>query len=217
MQLLKRTLAAAGLMSALTLPAVAVNHLTFEQLLSVVLFENENAYADPTGFVCRFINLTDPTDSCKVDFRVVDERSCKVEIVREIRATYTDGAERGREFIKLREVFTLASLNLMGVGPPDIDEVARSARVSFKGEIDIYRHEGYHYTYALDQSGAYKGCRVDGVVKDIPEAACIEAGTHTPSASKSMSLVFNQNGYNRSLAAVRWLQKNYCPSGGEAL
>lgn len=208
-------LAAIVATAAAVLPGHAVNLLSFEQLLSVVFWEDETAYLDTKTFFCRGIALEAPDDSCNATMRVIDAKACKVEIMREFRATYGNGT--GREFMHTREVFTLANINLDKVRDAEIDEVKQTARQKFESETDIYFQEGYQHGFALDGEGKYKACRTGGEEKDISEAECVKSGVKLLWSKKTMTLGFNLPKYNRSMAAIRWLQKEYCPPNGEAL
>ena len=86
--------------------AAAVNTLTFNELISVVFFEDERAYLDTKAFFCHFIALNGPGDYCNASLRVLDPKTCKTEVLRELQVTYGEGS--GREFMRSREVFTLA-------------------------------------------------------------------------------------------------------------
>jgi hypothetical protein len=195
------------------IPALAVRDLSFEQLLSVVFFESEDAYQYPSPYLCRHITLTAPDDVCNVSFRILDRPTCKVEIVREYRATWKAGSESGREMLLSKDVVTLANINLPKIGPPEFDNQRKTARMTLVGDLDIDRHEGYEYSVVLDERGAYKACRVDGVQKDVAEDVCANLGTKPVQNRKEMPLVFSRANYNRSMAAVRWLQQTYCPLG----
>lgn len=199
--------------AAITL-ARAEQDVTFERLLSYVFFENYVAYADPKTFFCRNIALPGEGDACDADFRIVDDNSCKIEVTRQFRATWADG--RGREFMRAREVFTVANLNLERTQPTQ-DDAAKTTRAVFVSDIDIYRHEGYQFAYDLDANGQYKACRIDGQSLDIPEQECVLKGAKPPSASKEMTLLFTQRGFKKAMAAVRYLQTKYCPAGGNKL
>ena len=197
------------------LPALAVRELSFEQLLSVVFFESEEAYQFPTPYLCRHIALTAPDDICKVSFRIVDRPTCKVEIVREYRATWKDGTAAGREIMQSKDVVTIANINLPKIGPPVFDNQRRTARMTLVGDLDIDRHEGLEYSVLLDEHGAYKACRIGGEQKDVSEEVCAKFGKKPAESRKELPLVFSKANYNRSMAAVRWLQKTYCPLSGE--
>lgn len=187
---------------------------TFKELLSYVFFEDESAYLDPTNFICHHIVLGGDGDFCNVTFRVIDANSCKIEVDREIRATFDDG--KGREFLLAKEIFTVANLDLERTAP-ETDKQKHTTRAIFEADIDIYRHEGYQYSFALDERGAYRACRIDGKETDISEAECVQAGTKAPSASKKMTLLFSEKGFARAMGAVRQLQHSYCPAGGNKL
>ena len=204
-------------LAAAIVPAFAVRDLTFEQLLSVVFFESEDAYKYPTPYLCRHITLTAPDDECKVSFRILDRPTCKVEIVREYRATYKDGAAAGREIMRSKDTVTIANINLFKIGQPVFDNQRRTARMTLVGDIDIDRHEGFEYSTLLDEHGAYRACRVGGEEKVISEEVCARFGTKPAESSRELALVFSKSNYNRSMAAVRWLQKTYCPMGGDPL
>lgn len=195
--------------------AAAVNTLTFSELISVVFFEDERAYLDTKAFFCHFIALNGPGDYCNASLRVLDPKTCKTEVLRELQVTYGEGS--GREFMRSREVFTLASLDLTTLKEPEIDEKSGAFRQRFEAPIDIYTHEGFQYSFLLDEKGGYKACRIDGKEMQVSEDDCVKAGTKEPSTSKKMALGFNPDKYNRSMAAIRWLQKTYCPAGGDPL
>ncbi len=193
----------------------AVNTLTFSELISVVFFEDERAYLDTKVFFCHFIALSGPGDYCNASLRVIDPKTCKTEVIRELQVTYGGGT--GREFMLSREVFTLATLDLTTLKEPEIDDQKGTMRQRLTAATEIYTHEGFQYGFILDEKGDYKGCRVDG--KDLPVSKddCVKAGTKDPSTSKTMTLGFNKDKYNRSMAAIRWLQKTYCPPAGDPL
>jgi hypothetical protein len=195
--------------------ALAVNTLTFSELISVVFFEDERAYLDTKAFFCHFIALSGPGDYCNASLRVLDPKTCKTEVLRELQVTYDGG--KGREFMRAREVFTLASLDLTTLKEPEIDDKSGAFRQRFEAPIDIYAHEGFQYSFLLDENGGYKACRIDGKEMQVSEDDCVKAGTKEPSTSKKMALGFNPDKYNRSMAAIRWLQKTYCPVGGDPL
>ncbi len=207
------TLGAAAVLSATSV--AAVNTLTFEELISVVFFEDERAHLDTKAFFCHFIVLSGPGDYCNASLRVIDPKTCKAEVLRELQVTYGQGA--GREFMRAREVFTLASLDLTKLKEPEVDAQSGALRQRFEAPIDIYAHEGFQYSFLLDDKGGYKACRIDGKELQVPEDDCVKAGTKASSTSKTMTLGFNKDKYNRSMAAIRWLQKTYCPAGGEPL
>jgi hypothetical protein len=207
------TLGAAALLSATAV--AAVNSLTFSELISVVFFEDERAYLDTKSFFCRYIALSGPGDYCNASLRVLDPKTCKTEVLRELQVTYGGGA--GREFMRSREVFTLASLDLTTLKEPEVDEKSGAFRQRFEAPIDIYAHEGFQYSFLLDEKGGYKACRIDGKELQVSEDDCVKAGTKETSTSKKMMLGFNPDKYNRSMAAIRWLQKTYCPAGGDPL
>lgn len=204
---------AAVLAGLLASAAHAVNQLNYDQLLSVVFFEDENAWRDPTGYFCQFIALKDKDDYCKVTMTYIEPKLCKVEVKREMRVTWDDG--KGRDFFRSRDVFTLANLNLSKLREPEIDDAKKTSRQTFTEPIDVKWHEGHQYTVALED-GKYKACLVDGVTQTMTEEDCAAAGLEPYAGSKTMALAFNTENYNRALAAIRWLQKNYCPLG-EAL
>lgn len=205
-------LATLGLVAALT-PAYAVANLSFEQLLSVVFFEDENAYQYPTPLFCHLVALTDPNDTCDVSFRVVEPATCKVEIIRQYRVTYGQG--KGREFMRAKDVVTIANIDMPKVAPPLFDPARRTARTTLVGDLDINRHEGYEYSYLLDEKGNYSACRMSGMALAIPEEECVKVGTVPAASSRQLPLVYSGASYNRSMAAVRWLQTSFCPAGGE--
>lgn len=201
----------AALLAALvTTAAHAVNDLNYDELLSVVFFEDENAWRDPTGYFCQFIALKDKDDYCKVTMTYIEPKLCKVEILREMRVTWEDG--KGREFFRSRDVFTLANLTLTKLREPEVDDAKKTSRQTFIEPIDVKWHEGHQYTVALE-NGQYKGCITGGVSKDLPEKDCAGTGLEPYTGTKTMSLAFNSENYNRAMAAIRWLQKNYCPLG----
>lgn len=195
--------------------ALAVNSLTFSELISVVFFEDERAYLDTKTFFCQFIALSGPGDYCNASLRVIDPKSCKTEVIRELQVTYGGGS--GREFMRSREVFTLASLDLTTLKEPEIDDEKGTMRQRLTAATEIYTHEGFQYGFVLDDKGGYKACQIDGKEMQVSEDNCVKAGTKEPSTAKSMTLGFNKDKYNRSMAAIRWLQKTYCPAGGDPL
>ena len=207
----RRIGATAALLAGLLASAAhAVNHLNYDQLLSVVFFEDENAWADPTGFFCQFIALKDKDDYCKVTMTYVEPKLCKVEIKREMRITWENG--EGRDFFRSRDVFTLANLNLSKVREPEVDDEKKTSRQTFNEPMDVKWHEGHQYTVALDD-GKYKACIVNGVNTPMTEEDCAKSGVEAYAGTKTMSLLFNTENYNKAMAAIRWLQKNYCPLG----
>jgi hypothetical protein len=189
--------------------------LTFSELIAVVFFEDERAYLDTKAFFCHFIALSGPGDYCNASLRVIDPKTCKTEVIRELQVTYNGGA--GREFMRSREVFTLATLDLTTLKEPEIDDEKGTMRQRLTAATDIYTHEGFQYGFLLDGKGDYQGCKIEGKDLQITEDECVKAGTKEPSASKTMTLGFNKDKYNRSMAAIRWLQKTYCPPTGDAL
>lgn len=194
-----------------TAAAQAVAELNFDELISVVFFEDENAYKDPTGFFCRFIALKDKDDYCKVTLTYIEPKLCKVEVLREMRVTWEDG--KGREFIRARDVFTLANINLTKLAEPEIDDAKGTSRQRFEETINVKWHEGYHYTFALGADGKYASCLSKEAQPSMSEEECVKAGQEPYTGTKSLALLFNSANYNRSMAAIRWLQKNYCPAG----
>ena len=208
------TLGAAALLAAAT-SAIAVNTLTFSELISVVFFEDERAYLDTKIFFCQYIALSGPGDYCNASLRVIDPKTCKTEVVRELQVTYGGGA--GREFMRSREVFTLAALDLTTLKEPEIDNEKGSMRQRLTAATDIYTHEGFQYGFVLDEKGDYKGCKIDGKDLAVPKDECVKTGTKELANSKTMTLGFNKEKYNRSMAAIRWLQKTYCPPAGDPL
>jgi hypothetical protein len=211
----KRLLCAIAFLAAAVLPALAVRELSFEQLLSVVFFESEDGYKYPAPFLCRHVALTAPDDTCNVSFRIIEPKICKVEIVREYRATWKNGNGAGREVMRSVDVVTLAYINLPKVGPPVFDPQRNTARMTLVGDLDFDRHEGLEYSVLFDDRGAYKSCKVGGVERDVSEEACAKLGKKPVENRKTMPLVFSRVNYNRSIAAVRWLQESYCPLPGE--
>ena len=207
------TLAGAVVLGATS--AAAVNTLTFSELISVVFFEDERAYLNTKAFFCSFITLSGQGDYCNASLRVLDPKTCKTEVIRELQVTYGGGA--GREFMRSREVFTLATLDLTTLKEPEIDEKSGAMRQRLTAATEIYSHEGFQYGFVLDDKGDYKGCRIDGKDTQVFEDDCVKAGTKEPMSSKTMTLGFNKDKYNRSMAAIRWLQKSYCPVVGEPL
>lgn len=196
-------------------PAFAVRDLYFGQLLSVIFFESEDGYKYPAPFLCRHVALTAPDDMCNVSFRIIEPDSCKVEIVREYRATWKDGTAAGREVMRSKDVVTLANINLPKVGPPEIDTVRNTARMTLVGDLDIDRYEGLEYSVVLDVRGAYRTCKIGGVEKDVSEEACAMLGKKPVENRKTMPLMFSRANYYRSMAAVHRLQTAYCPLAGE--
>ena len=197
-------------------PSATAAEPTFEELLSYVFFEDTAAYLDPRNFVCRHIALTKADDFCNASFRVIDPNACKVEVIREYRATWAHDNQAGREFMRAREIFTVANIDLQkvrtenGVRP-------RSRRARFEGGIDIYRHDGYQYAFDLDSDGFYHACRIDGASVDINEADCVARGTKPVTASEKMSLLFSETGFDKAMSAVKRLQADFCPAGGNKL
>lgn len=207
----RRILATAAVLGGLLASAAhAVNHLNYDQLLSVVFFEDENAWADPTGYFCKFIALKDKDDYCKVTMTYIEPKLCKVEIKREMRVTWDNG--EGRDFFSSRDVFTLANLSLGKLREPEVDDAKKTSRQTFHEALDVKWHEGHQYTVAL-ADGKYKACIVNGVSTPMSEEDCAKSGMEPYAGSKTMSLAFNSENYNKAMAAIRWLQKNYCPLG----
>ena len=188
----------------------------FEELLSYVFFEDTEAYLDPRNFVCRHIALTKTDDFCHATFKVIDPNACKVEVIREYRATWTQDNKSGREFMRAKEIFTVANIDLQNVRT-EAGVRARSKRARFEGAIDIYRHEGHQYAFDLDSNGFYHTCRIDGAALDISEAECVARGTKSVSGSTKMSLLFSERGFDKAMSAVKRLQKSFCPAGGNKL
>lgn len=188
----------------------------FEELLSYVFFEDTEAYLDTRNFVCRHIALTKADDFCHATFKVIDPNACKVEVIREYRATWTLDNKSGREFMRAKEIFTVANIDLQNVRTePGVR--AHSKRARFEGAIDIYRHEGHQYAFDLDSDGFYHACRIDGAAVDISEAECIARGTKPVSGSTKMSLLFSETGFDKAMSAVKHLQRDFCPAGGNKL
>lgn len=96
--------------------ARAVDEPSYEELISLVFFEDARAYLDPTGHFCSYIALEDKDDFCKATMTTIDRKLCKVEVTRELRATYSNG--KGREFMNSRDVFTLANFDLSKLKEP---------------------------------------------------------------------------------------------------
>lgn len=207
----KRRIGAAVAFLAAAGAAGAVAELNFDELISVVFFEDEQAYKDPTGFFCRFIALKDKDDYCKVTLTYIEPKLCKVEVLRDMRVTWDNG--KGREFLRSRDVFTLANVDLTKLTEPQVDDARGTSRQTFSNALNVKWHEGHQYTFALSPDGGYKACIVNGTEQDIPEKDCVAAGQQPYAGTKTMSLIFNTQNYNRSMAAIRWLQKNYCPAG----
>lgn len=205
--------AALAALGAITQTALAVNQLSYDELISVVFFESEKAYLDPTGFFCQFIALSGKDDYCKVSLTSIDPRLCKVEVTREMRVTHSEG--KGRDFFRSRDVFVLAHLELEKLVEPEVDYEHKSSRQTFTSPLNIKWHEGETYSVTLDASGAYKTCVIGGEEKVISEADCVKAGQEPMAATRSMSLLFSNDNYNRSMAAIRWLQKSFCTRGDE--
>jgi hypothetical protein len=181
---------------------------SIEALLSVVFFENEFAYQDAETFVCRNIALTADGDYCHASFKVLDPALCKVEIVREMRATW--GEEKGREFILAKEVFTLANID------PDrtVQEIVpdkKAARSRLEGLVEVYRHEGYNYSFDLDPSGNYASCRVDGASLPISEQDCVARGTQALKPSNTVALLYAEHNFQMGMDALHLLLTTYCP------
>jgi hypothetical protein len=196
---------------------LSVAELNYDQLVSFVMFENEDAYRDPTGYFCKFIALSDKDDYCKAGMTYLDPKLCRIEVTREFRATYKADGVTGREFMKSRDVFALSSLDLTKVREPEIDDVRKTSRQTFEAGIDVHRKEVQQYSLLLDDKGAYRACRVNGEEKAIAQDACEKDGVQPPVSSKTMSLLFNSTNYNRAMTALRWLQNNYCASPGDPL
>lgn len=209
----------AGLMLLVagTPAAVPVSELSYDQLMSFVMFQYEDAYRDPTGHFCKFIKMSDKEDYCTVSMDYLDPELCKVEVRREFRASYKSGDVQGREFMRTRDVFLLSSLDLSQASEPEIDEAKQTSRQSFEAGIVIHRQESLQFSVVLDDKGAYRSCRVDGEDKNIPESECARMGLKPPESSKRMSLLFNRTNYKRAMAALRELQTTYCPSTGAPL
>lgn len=209
---LRRWLACAALAaSVLAIGTAAADEPSFEDLLSYIFFEDERAIQDPTTFICHHIALPGAGDTCKASFRIIDANACKVEVTREFRATHSEG--KGREFMQAKEIFTVANLDLART-LPEYDRQKGTTRARFQADIDIYRHEGYQYSFELNEIGAYQACRIDGKSIEMPEAECVAKGTKAPSTSKKMSLLFSEAGFDKAMAAVRRLQTSFCPAGG---
>lgn len=188
----------------------------FEELLSYVFFEDTQAYLDPRNFVCRHIALTKADDFCNATFKVIDPNACKVEVIREYRATWTQDNKSGREFMRTKEIFTVANIDLQNVRTePGVRP--RSKRARFEGAIDIYRQEGHQYAFDLDSDGFYHACRIDGASVDISEAECVARGAKPISGSTKMSLLFSETGFDKAMSAVKRLQRDFCPAGGNKL
>lgn len=188
----------------------------FEELLSYVFFEDTQAYLDPRNFVCRHIALTKADDFCNATFKVIDPNACKVEVIREYRATWTQDNKSGREFMRTKEIFTVANIDLQNVRTePGVRP--RSKRARFEGAIDIYRQEGHQYAFDLDSDGLYHACRIDGASVDISEAECVARGAKPISGSTKMSLLFSETGFDKAMSAVKRLQRDFCPAGGNKL
>lgn len=199
-------------LSCLAASAVwAVNNLNFDELMSLVFFEDEKAYLDPTGFFCRFIALKDGSDYCKVTVRYIEPKLCKIEVTRDMRVTWDDG--KARDFFRSRDVFTLANFTLTRLAEPEVDDQKGTSRQTFEEPIEVKWHEGHQYSFALNASGEYAACLVNGERTEMPESDCVKAGEQPYAGTRKMSLIFNTPTYNRAMAAMRWLQKNYCPLG----
>jgi hypothetical protein len=209
---LKILIVAAGLVVSAFLIKPALAQHDYEQLLSYLFFEDEAAYLDPSAFFCKLISLNDPEDTCSASFRIVDETSCKIEVVREFRATWPD--KKGREYMRAKEIFTVGNLDLKRT-VPQFDAQRQTQRATFQSDIDIYRHEGLQFSIDLDENGKYKSCRIDDQSVAIPESECAHRGEKPPTASKSMSLLFTASGFDRAIFAVKELQALHCPLGGD--
>ncbi len=196
-----------------TTPASCFNTPPIEQLMSVIFFDNAEAYQNPTPFFCNQIALGDADDSCKMSFQVLDPDKCQVEIVRAYRATYGQG--KGREFLLERTVFTLGNIKLSKVSPPIMDPKKNVALTTLVGELDITRREGYEFSELLDDKGTYRACRINGDEKAMSEAECASAGAKPKVNAKEVPMAFSPQNYNRSLATVKLLQDAYCPMSGE--
>jgi hypothetical protein len=200
----------AGLAFALAPASIAVAS-SFEILLSVVFFENEFAYKDPETFICRHIALTADGDYCHASLKILDPGLCKVEIVREIRATWRDG--RARDFILAKDVFTLANLDLKRTEKELLPD-QKAARMRLEGIGEVYRHEGYSYSFDLDPSGMYASCRAGGESLEISEQDCIERGTGALKPSNKMALLYAEQNFEKGIDALGVLLSNYCPRKG---
>lgn len=211
---IRAALAAVAMLACGSVSAVyAVNQLSYDELISLVFFESETAYLDPTGFFCQFIALSGKDDFCKVTLRSLDPKLCKVEVTREMRVTHSEG--KARDYFRSRDVFTLAHLDLEKVVEPEVDYEHKSSRQTFTSLLNVKWHDGDKYSVRLDASGAYKSCIVGTEEKEMSEADCIKAGNEPQAASRTVSLIFSNDTYNRSMAAIRWLQKTYCTRGDD--
>jgi len=211
--ILRKSLFAAVAFVAAVGAGPSVDDLSYEELISLVFFEDPNVYQDPTGYFCNFIALEDKEDYCKATMTTIDRKLCKVEVTRELRATYSNG--KGREFLKSRDVFALANFDLKKLKEPEIDEKHKTIRQTFETGIDVKWHEGYQYAFVLDGNGKYKSCLIDSVETDMTQSQCEAQGQQPREALRKVSLIFNPDNYNRSIAAIRWLQKTVCPLGDE--
>ena len=194
-------------------PASSFSTPPIEQLMSVIFFDNAEAYQNPSPFFCNQIALTDAGDSCEMSIKVLDADKCQVEIVRGYRATYGQG--KGREFLLERTVFTLGNIKLSKVSPPVIDPKQNVALTTLVGELDITRREGFEYSELLDEKGGYRACRISGKEKQMPESECAAAGAKPKVNAKEVPMAFSPQNYNRSLATVKLLQDAYCPMTAE--
>jgi hypothetical protein len=183
-----------------------------EWLLSLIFFENTSAWKDTQDFFCRHIALTADGDYCNASLTILDPAQCKVQIVREIRATYGEG--KGREFMYSRNTYTLINVDLDRSKPEAVPE-KRAGQINFEGIGEVIRREGYQYSFDLDADGSYAACRINGQPQKITEAECIRAGTNAPTVSNKMTLMFGQIFYPDAIRAIRKLQTEHCPSRAE--
>ena len=199
------------ILAGLALALAPVTHAladSFEVLLSVVFFENELAYKDTETFICRNISLTADGDYCHASFQIIDPSLCKVEIVRDIRATWGEGKKR--DFILAKEIFTLGNLDLERTRQEFVPE-QKAARMRFEGIAEVYRHEGHNYSFDLDDDGKFANCRVDGASAPIAEEECVARGTQAQTASNKMALLYAEHNFAKGIEALRVLQGSYCP------
>ena len=118
--------------------------------------------------------------------------------------------------MRTKEIFTVANIDLQNVRTePGVRP--RSKRARFEGAIDIYRQEGHQYAFDLDSDGFYHACRIDGASVDISEAECVARGAKPISGSTKMSLLFSETGFDKAMSAVKRLQRDFCPAGGNKL
>lgn len=183
---------------------------SLEALLSFVFFEYELAYKDAETLICRHIALTADGDYCRARFEILDPASCKVEIVREIRATSNEGKQR--DYYLAKEIFTLGNLDLKKIEQESVPE-QKATRLRFEGLVELRRHEGHQYAFDLDAKGGYAGCRIDGALVNITEPDCVSRGTKAPTTSNKMALLFGRFNFQKGIDALEKLLSEHCPRG----